>query len=658
MQNYPPTLYVAGPRRLALDEFAVDPLLSNVPRASFPTIKQLQRTRDYVALYMAFLNVDNGIVTVLSKSFEGQTDKMERWYNTDYRVREIPIATLNQWRSCESARNLNMDFPSPNQFIPSESGLRVKYVPDGTAKLRKKFEKRMVPQEPPRIIRDDGIEGRWTVYFKEDKQFGKPKGFVIFEVLTSAVFSSPKNAALANLFELCVSDKLREYAYDGKIPTCAERYPLLYSLTNNLVFELPNEAELAGLSYDVKIVARGIRLTFGGYNDKLKRFATFVSNKLAVRIQELLPLDDKEFDRYKDQIMRALTAFDVSQPYSHASYYAQLTVQPRRFQYSNKSLRDATRKTTLPDLVLFARSIWTAGKGICLIQGNFDELEALDLVRSIGDILPFKPISEVECPPRLEALPLPTSDALTVPPRLLIAEPNPSNENSVSYVMLQSLGKTEKDHVLMELLNAVVDEPFYNELRTKQQLGYIVASGIKGLAETRTLSFIVQSSIAASTELTLAILKFLDDVENKLLAKLPSSDLAVYIKSIIEKKTDPDKDLSIEATRNWSEISSGRFQFDRLQREAAALLDIDKQDLLNFWRRIYVANGRRVLITEIIPRLGAASSQVPQTSTGYGRSDFPASSFILGVDDIDQFRRDRESQPVDSGIISFPTYNS
>lgn len=401
-------------------------------------------------------------------------------------------------------------------------------------------------------------------------------------------------------------------------------------------------AELAGLSYDFRILARGVRLTFGGYNDKMKRFASFVSSKLFANVQALLPADDKDFDRYKDQIMRALSAFDVSQPYSHASYYAQLILQPRRFQYTNKSLRDATRKMTLPDLVAYSKTVWKEGKGECLVQGNFNEAEALDLVRSIGDTIPFQPISVNDYPPRLEALPLPTSDSFTLPPRLLVAEPNPSNENSACHIMIQSLGKSNKDHVLIELLSAVLDEPFYNELRTKQQLGYIVASGIKGIAEARTLSFIVQSSIAPTNELSLAILKFLDSAEPKILEKISRSDLAVYVKSLIEKKTDPDKELSVEATRNWSEISTGRLQFNRLQREAAALLDIKKEDLLDFWRRIYADNGRRVFITEIIPRQGSASSQAPATSSGYGQKDFLKSSFILGVDDIDQFRRDRE----------------
>jgi len=276
-----------------------------------------------------------------------------------------------------------------------------------------------------------------------------------------------------------------------------------------------------------------VRLTFGGYNDKLKKFASFVTQKLAGDTRDLLPKDDNDFDRYKDQIMRALSAFDVRQPYAHASYYALLTLQPRRFQYTNKELRDATRKITLPDLVSYVNSLWSSGKGEALIQGNYNEAEALDLVKSIGDVLPFKPIPESEYPRRLEALPLPTSPALILPPRLLIAEPNPSNENSVSYVMLQSLGKSEKDHVLLEILNAVVEEPFYNELRTKKQLGYIVASGVKAVAETRTISFIVQSSVAPSDALTIEILSFLDKIESDLLKKLSKIDFAVYVKRYV-----------------------------------------------------------------------------------------------------------------------------
>jgi len=76
-------------------------------------------------------------------------------------------------------------------------------------------------------------------------------------------------------------------------------------------------------------------------------------------------------------------------------------------------------------------------------------------------------------------------------------------------------------------------EPFYNELRTKKQLGYIVASGVKAVAETRTISFVVQSSVAPSDALTIEILSFLDNVESKILENLSTSDLAVYVKRCV-----------------------------------------------------------------------------------------------------------------------------
>lgn len=114
--------------------------------------------------------------------------------------------------------------------------------------------------------------------------------------------------------------------------------------------------------------------------------------------------------------------------------------------------------------------------------------------------------------------------------------------------------------------------------------------------------------------------------------------------SLIDKKTEPDKDLAIEVQRNWGEIASGRLQFDRLQREAAALLNVEKEDLLDFWKRIYSGNGRRVLVTELIPRQGAASSPAPPLLTGFGDNNFPNESYVLGIDDIENFRQLREKQ--------------
>lgn len=410
------------------------------------------------------------------------------------------------------------------------------------------------------------------------------------------------------------------------------------------------KASLAGLSYDVKVLPRGVRLTFGGYNEKLVQFASYVSRKLSKNVKDFLPKNDQEFERYKDQIMRILVSFDVKQPYAHAAYYSTLALQPLRYQYDNHELREATRRLTLPDLIEYTSLLWKSGKGEALIQGNFIEAEALKIVDQITSVLPFQPISESEVPPRIRSLPLPPSKAGSLPPILYVAEPNPSDENSCCNVMIQNMDPSEKDHVLIEILGSIVREPFYNELRTKKQLGYIVSSGVRGIGDARSLAFIVQSSVATADSLTAEILSFLDTVEENILQKTSNGDVAVYAKSLIDRKTERDKDLAVEVTRNWGEIASGRLEFDRLQREAVALLNIEKQDLIDFWRKVYTSDNRRMLVTQVVPKAGPASSQAPPRSTGYGTPSFSSDSLILGIDDIEQFRRKQEQAVVSSEL--------
>ena len=643
MQKYPPEYYVAGPRRLALDGYNEGRIIDSTPRTSFGSKEQLERTVGKIAKFTDNLTVDNGLVTVLSKSFESSTDRKEKWYGTNYRVKPVPSNVLDQWKSPVAPRKLQIDFPSPNVFIPSESGLFVRNPPIPAMKaIERTFESRLTPIRPPRLIRDDGPGGRWKVYYKEDNRFGLPKAYVIMHVLTKDVFSSAKKAALANMYELCVTDRLGEYAYDGKTFVKCVEYMISFFLFSYILCSFYKLAGLAGLSYEVKVMPRGVRLTFGGYNDKLNDFAQYVAKQLSKDVKKLLPQSSQEFERYKDQIMRSLGAFDVKQPYFHASYYATLCLQQQKFQYTNKEMRDETRSILLPDLVDYAESVWKSGKGEALIQGNVNEQDAANMVKTLGDALPFKGIPDENIPPQQESLPLPPSDGDVVPTRLLVAEPNPADENSVSYVMLQSLDMSEKAHMLIELLSSIVAEKFYDDLRTKQQLGYIVSSGLRGLANTRTLSFIVQSNVAPSAKLSVSIFKFLDSVEKDILQKLSEADVSVYVKSLIDRKTEPDKDLATEVTRNWSEISSGRLEFDRLQKEARAVLEIGKPELIEFWRKLYVQNGRRMLITEVIPRQGDASSPLPPTTSGYESGDNMLSGLVLGVDDVEQFRRDTE----------------
>ena len=163
------------------------------------------------------------------------------------------------------------------------------------------------------------------------------------------------------------------------------------------------------------------------------------------------------------------------------------------------------------------------------------------------------------------------------------------------------------------------------------------------------MSFIVQSSVASADKLSTETLKFLNNVKNKFLIPLTDEDVSMYTKGLILKRTEPDKNLAIEASRNWNEIATGRLQFDRLQREVSTLLDITKDDIIRFWDEIFLGEyggGRRILVSEIVPNSGPASSKAPPRSFATSDKNEGGKALgyspILGIDDIDNFREELE----------------
>ena len=141
-----------------------------------------------------------------------------------------------------------------------------------------------------------------------------------------------------------------------------------------------------------------------------------------------------------------------------------------------------------------------------MIQGNLYEEEAQRFVTVIDDTLKFR-TDNVVLPPTYHALPLPISS--TSRSKLMLEESNPSNENAAVQFTLQCMDTSEESHILIELISSISSEPFYEELRTKQQLGYNVSSGVKAISNTRILSFIVQSNQYNVDYLTACITNFI-----------------------------------------------------------------------------------------------------------------------------------------------------
>lgn len=169
--------------------------------------------------------------------------------------------------------------------------------------------------------------------------------------------------------------------------------------------------------------------------------------------------------------IRDIASWKSQQPYQHCSYFASLVTET--LQFSNEELKVALLKTKLGDLNGFLDKCLNKSFGTALVIGNYDARAATHLIGVIESTFPFEAL-EYDRRSRRRIYYTPESKFGI---RLINVEPNEKDENSATSFYFQVPSRNIEDYMLTEMLAEVIEQPFYDDLRTKQQLGYIVGSG-------------------------------------------------------------------------------------------------------------------------------------------------------------------------------------
>ena len=183
---------------------------------------------------------------------------------------------------------------------------------------------------------------------------------------------------------------------------------------------------------------------------------------------------------------------------------------------------------------------------------------------------------------------------------------NAAEKNSAAEVYLQ-VGMDEGDDWLhLVLISQLLEQPFYAELRTKQQLGYIVQSSVSESNGVRALVFSVQSSVLPPPQVEERIDAFLTGYRATL-AALSEAELGAYRESLAVQATDVDKRLGQQASRMWSEIVQRRYDYGRPWRTSRRVRKVTREQLLAFYDRVLMPGapaGRR-LATHVFAKSAA-----------------------------------------------------
>lgn len=138
----------------------------------------------------------------------------------------------------------------------------------------------------------------------------------------------------------------------------------------------------------------------------------------------------------------------------------------------------------------------------------------------------------------------------------------------------------------------LMDEPLFDNLRTKQQIGYDIycllrdTFGVLGFSITVYFQINKFQPDEVDERIESFLIQFL-----KTLKELSKSEMEETKASLIALKSNADLQLEDEVKRNFSEICTNEYIFDRLQREIATIPEITQEEICQ-WFESHIFSGK------------------------------------------------------------------
>ncbi|KAF7987713.1 hypothetical protein HCN44_003576 [Aphidius gifuensis] len=523
-----------------LQKYPIDELLS-VPY--LPT----EWRPDLIKSLYDYLLPKNIRVHIVAQAYDGIADKTEYWYGTKYSEESIPDCIIEKWS--EPGWPDYLKLPTVNEFIPKN--FDIKQVDDSSNKTNKY----------PVIIDDTSL---MRVWFKQDDEFKVPKLNITIDFSSPLAYADPLSYNLTFMYIQLFKDSLNEYSYN---------------------------AGLAGLSWELSSSKYGVVLYFGGYHDKHRILLDKILDKMVN-----FKIDKKRFDILKENYIRSLKNFDAEQPYQHAVYY--LAVLLAEHVWTKSELLDYSDDITIENLELFVPQLLQKMFVECLLHGNITESDALDTTKIIRDKLMTnkRPI----VPLLAKQLMLYREICLDNGCQFLYELDNIHHKSSCTEIYYQCGVQSTENNMNLELLVQLISEPCFNVLRTKEQLGYIVFSGVLRTNGAQGLRIIVQSDKHPNY-----VEKRIDEFVKSILdiiIEMSDDEFARHKSSLASKRLEKPKTLYNLSSIFWGEISTHQYNFDRANIEVSYLMTISKEQIIKYFKEMIDCESpcRRKLTVHVV----------------------------------------------------------
>lgn len=463
-----------------------------------------------------------------------QTTKKAAWYGTPYRIDPFSPYQLQRWENSTIPEELSL--PPKNPFISSSLGPLPLEQTNSTA-------------HPSLIEEADGFK----TWFMQEQDFHIPKGNIFISLDSEHAVASAHNIAMTRLAVELLMEQLNSLTY---------------------------QAEIAGLSYHIYSHQGGFTLQISGFAQKQLALL-----KLIIGHRHLRQVDSETFESIRDQLLIAWENQKQAKPINRL--FSELTTLLQPNNPSSQRLAAELVGIRHEQLPGYLDKVYQNISIEVLIHGDWHRHQAEEIASYIKAQL--KPISTPGKETIRKLVDIRDTGSL-------VRELNTDHNDSALIVYYQATQISSKELAYYSLANHVMSSKFFYELRTQQQLGYVVGTGNIPLNRHAGIMFYVQSPHAEPAKLLDTINDFIDFFPFGMIS-FTEQQWQSSKQGLISKLREPDTNLNSKSKRFWNSIGIKDKDFNTHELIAAQIERIERVDLIRFMVELKSRTSDRLILS-------------------------------------------------------------
>jgi len=459
------------------------------------------------------------------------TDQKEHYFQIDYSYNEDETF-YNELLTPSNREEFKI--PKKNPFIPKTAS-----VPN------RELAENVFPEV---VYNENGVK----LYFGKDHEFLRPKGVIGFKILFPKETMSVKHRVYSRLYVACVNESLNELSYPAK---------------------------LAGLNYSIREGYEGIYIDVNGYKESaMALFELLLDHMVDFSITE-----DK-FLAIKDKVVRDYNNFALSDAHQQTREKAPDILY--HVKYTWEESLPVAESVSLNGIKDYSKSLYEKTYTEAMVYGDFEKSDAEKTARLFRQKTKTKGINRQEAFD-LKYLKLDEPEIIQYTDNLLV--------NNSCFFRQYVLGEDSPQiRAVSKIIGKALQQPFFTEMRTNQQLGYIVWSYTNNLDETHYLNFLIQSGEYPADKLNRHADEFIIS-SSEIVNSMDSETFQQLVDSVIEELEKTPMSIAERARKLKTYIFEYDADYLRDQDTIKSLRTIDKETVANLLDSTVSPKSRRMV---------------------------------------------------------------